>query len=76
MPRGSQSPDGGLAARTGWIGSIARFWQVCYLPCSITTYLLIINLQKTYAPDYLGVALLMAGYFSVSPLRSYLVQLC
>jgi hypothetical protein len=29
MPRSSRSPSGGLAARTGWIGSIARFWQVC-----------------------------------------------
>ncbi|PMD15788.1 acid phosphatase/Vanadium-dependent haloperoxidase [Hyaloscypha hepaticicola] len=48
MPRRSQSPDRGLATRTGWIGSIARFWQ------------------KTYAADYLGVALLMAGYFSLA----------
>jgi hypothetical protein len=30
MPRSSQSPDGGLAARTGWIGSLARFWQVIF----------------------------------------------
>ncbi|KAH8792370.1 phosphatidic acid phosphatase type 2/haloperoxidase [Hyaloscypha sp. PMI_1271] len=47
MPRSSQSPDGSLAARTGWVGSLARFWQ------------------KTYAPDYLGFALLMAAYFSI-----------
>ncbi|KAH8760299.1 phosphatidic acid phosphatase type 2/haloperoxidase [Hyaloscypha finlandica] len=47
MPRSSQSPDGSLAARTGWVGSLARFWQ------------------KTYAPDYLGYALLMAAYFSI-----------
>jgi hypothetical protein len=32
---------------------------------SLTVYLLIMNPQKTYAPDYLGVALLMAAYFSV-----------
>ncbi|PMD65738.1 acid phosphatase/Vanadium-dependent haloperoxidase [Hyaloscypha bicolor E] len=32
MPRSSQSPDGGLAARTGWIGSLARFWQKTYAP--------------------------------------------
>jgi len=47
MPRPSRSPDGGLAAQTGWIGSIARFWQ------------------KTYAPDYLGFALLLTAYFSI-----------
>lgn len=35
MPRSSNSPDGGgLAARTGCIGSVARFWQVGFLPLS------------------------------------------
>jgi hypothetical protein len=65
MPRSSQSPDGGLAARTGCIGSIARFWQVGSLSYLSKISLLIMNLQKTYAPDYLGFVLLMAAYFSV-----------
>ena len=34
MPRSSQSPDGSLAARTGWVGSLARFWQVISHFCS------------------------------------------
>ncbi|KAE8445082.1 hypothetical protein EG329_013797 [Mollisiaceae sp. DMI_Dod_QoI] len=42
-PKG-RSPTGGLAARTGWIGSIARFWE------------------KTYAADYVGLALLLTAY--------------
>ncbi|CZR59918.1 related to diacylglycerol pyrophosphate phosphatase [Phialocephala subalpina] len=44
MPRNTRSPTGGLASRTGWIGSIARFWE------------------KTYAPDYVGLALLLTAY--------------
>lgn len=43
----SRSPTGGLAARTGWIGAIARFWQ------------------KTYAPDYVGFALLLTAYLLI-----------
>ena len=27
-PRTGRSPNGGLAAQTGWIGSVARFWEV------------------------------------------------
>jgi len=44
----SRSPAGGLAARTGWIGSIARFWQKTYAPdyvgftLLLTAYLLIV----------------------------------
>lgn len=76
MPRSSQSPDGrGLAARPGWIGSIARFWQVGSLSCSLIDDLLIAHLQKTYAPDYLGFALLMAAYFSVYPLQMQKLEL-
>ncbi|KAF8850112.1 acid phosphatase/Vanadium-dependent haloperoxidase [Acephala macrosclerotiorum] len=44
MPRNTRSPSGGLASRTGWIGSVARFWE------------------KTYAPDYVGLALLLTAY--------------
>lgn len=47
-PRKSRSPNRGLAARTGWIGSLARFWE------------------KTYAPDYVGFALLLTAYFLIS----------
>jgi diacylglycerol diphosphate phosphatase/phosphatidate phosphatase len=65
MPRSSQSPDGNLAARTGWIGSLARFWQVISHSCSPKASLLTSCLKKTYAPDYLGFTLLMAAYFSV-----------
>jgi len=43
---------------------------------SLTVYLLIMNPQKTYAPDYLGVALLMAAYSSVRLVRSQALQLC
>jgi len=44
MARNGRSPTGGLPARTGWIGSVARFWE------------------KTYAPDYVGLALLLSAY--------------
>ncbi|RDW75459.1 hypothetical protein BP6252_06601 [Coleophoma cylindrospora] len=40
----SKSPAGSLAARKGWVGSVARFWE------------------KTYAPDYVGFALLLTAY--------------
>jgi hypothetical protein len=30
-PRTGRSPSGGLAAQTGWIGSVARFWEVYLL---------------------------------------------
>ena len=30
-PRTGRSPNGGLAAQTGWIGSVARFWEVYLL---------------------------------------------
>jgi diacylglycerol diphosphate phosphatase/phosphatidate phosphatase len=62
----SRSPSGGLAARTGWIGSIARFWQVC-LNDSLrsTSYPLTKPRQKTYAPDYVGFVLLLTAYLLV-----------
>ncbi|KAF4631138.1 hypothetical protein G7Y89_g6994 [Cudoniella acicularis] len=31
-PRGSRSPAQGLAGQTGWIGSVARFWEKTYAP--------------------------------------------
>ncbi|TVY92770.1 hypothetical protein LAWI1_G002306 [Lachnellula willkommii] len=49
-PNGRSSNGGGLAAQTGWIGSVARFWE---------------DVQKTYAPDYVGFVLLLAAYFLV-----------
>jgi diacylglycerol diphosphate phosphatase/phosphatidate phosphatase len=57
---------GRLADRTGCIGSIARFWEVDLhsysQKCSTN-----LSLQKTYAPDYLGFALLLTAYMLVSP---------
>jgi len=46
-PRSGRSPSGGLASRSGWIGSVARFWE------------------KTYAPDYVGFALLVTAYMLI-----------
>ncbi|KAH8684505.1 phosphatidic acid phosphatase type 2/haloperoxidase [Tricladium varicosporioides] len=31
-PRSSRSPSRGLASQTGWIGSVARFWEKTYAP--------------------------------------------
>jgi len=47
MSSRSGRSNGGLAARTGFVGSIARFWE------------------KTYAPDYVGLALLLTAYILV-----------
>ncbi|CAG8953654.1 hypothetical protein HYFRA_00010113 [Hymenoscyphus fraxineus] len=51
MSRSTRSPDHGLTARQGWIGSIARFWE------------------KTYAPDYIGLAILTTAYFLIEFLQ-------
>jgi len=32
MPPNGRSSNGGLAAQTGWIGSVARFWEKTYAP--------------------------------------------
>jgi len=32
MPTSTQSPQGRLATQTGWLGSVARFWQKTYAP--------------------------------------------
>lgn len=46
-PRSGRSPNGGLASRRGWIGSVARFWETTYaadyvgLVALITAYILV-----------------------------------
>ncbi|KAM3085789.1 hypothetical protein ACMFMG_002851 [Clarireedia jacksonii] len=44
MARTGRPGNGGLASKSGWIGSVARFWT------------------KTYAPDYVGFAVLLTAY--------------
>ena len=63
-PRSGRSPPGGLASRTGWIGSVARFWEACLLS-SIIKYTTNKSIQKTYAPDYVGFAVLITAYILV-----------
>ncbi|KAH8587128.1 phosphatidic acid phosphatase type 2/haloperoxidase [Bisporella sp. PMI_857] len=41
MPRSTRSPPLGLAAQTGWIGSLARFWEKTYAPDYVGFLLLV-----------------------------------
>ncbi|KAG0645806.1 putative diacylglycerol pyrophosphate phosphatase 1 [Hyphodiscus hymeniophilus] len=53
-PRSGRSPNGGLTSRTGWIGSVARFWEKTYAPdyvgfaALITAYMLIQFLMEPF----------------------------
>lgn len=63
MARPRSPQNEGLAARTGWIGAIARFWEVMDSPLYTTHSLM--EIQKTYAADYVGFSLLLTAYICV-----------
>lgn len=56
MPSPPRRNSSGLAAKRGFVGSVARFWQ------------------KTYAPDYVGLTILVVAYILVLIAFSIIVQ--
>jgi diacylglycerol diphosphate phosphatase/phosphatidate phosphatase len=63
MVRNARTPGEGLAAQSGWIGSVARFWEVG--GGIVWDGVVLMNAQKTYAPDYVGLIILVSAYMLV-----------
>lgn len=73
MASRSSGKKHGSPSQTGLVGSMSRFWHVCFallLPADIDTILT--RLQRSYAGDYVGFVLLLMGFILVRPVPSCL----
>lgn len=68
MPANSRRRSNDVLQSPGFIGAAARFWQVCEHTINLQLLrddILIRFFQRSYASDYVGIAMLITGWIVI-----------